>query len=724
MKATPEIIARIYALLGRVVLLPIASKEKCPKFKEWQKTTWEQSQAEAYQKKLVGGNIGVLTGTPSDGLVAVDVDDDELFAQFMKLNPQLADTFVSKGRRGAQIWFRCAERPDLQARGFVTQWPHLKPLKWPQEAPPPGKSKEEMPPARSFGEWRGGGTGCQSVVWGTHPEGMSYQWLSAKPAKVINLRDIRWPVGLPLPWLEQIEKNVRQIYGEPWTVIEDNKGNQTIGTIMEPYWGGMFMVNHEVLFEPGEGRYYVYQGSSGLWKRAEDGEMLVEMGRDMLTASRALQVAEIAAPRFRSAKVINGVLQWLKGYAVKRNAFPLVEGRVHLRNGVLDLTTGTPILRPFAPEFYSRNQIPVDYRPEAQCPRFLNQLLAAALPPDDIELLQRWAGMWLMGVNIRQKMLLLTGTAGGGKSTVVKVFTRLIGQDNVAQLRTELLAERFELSNYVGKTGLVGADVPGNFLMRPGAYVLKSLTGGDMMTTEAKGVNDRLTIEGRFNVVVTSNSKLKLHLDADADAWRRRLLIINYERPPAGEKIADFDKVLVEEEGGGILNWMIAGALKVLAGDKLAPNTRQQAIVDGLLEESDSVRSFVKRCIFVERGKDVTGEELQAAYAECCEKFGWTAVPAQKLEKLLPDLILEQFRTPKTHNIIREGKSRRGWKHLHWSVPDFGDPDDETASKPKQTKPNSRTAAPASPAPSPEEDDGPPPDLGLDVPEETERFED
>lgn len=713
-KATPEIIARVYELLGRVVLLPIALKEKCPKAKEWQKTTWEQSQEQGYQKKLVGGNLGVLLGPPSAGLVAIDVDEDALLTQFLALNPQLRDTFISKGRRGAQIWIRLADRPDLRARGFVDAWPHLKPLKWPQEKAPAGKAQEEMPPARAFGEWRGGGSGCQSVVWGVHPEGMSYQWLSARPVKVVNLRDIRWPHGLPLPWAEQEERNLREIYGEPWTVRAGKNGDEAIDEIQEPYWAGKFLFQHDALFEPGEGRYYLYAAERGLWRRAEDNEVLVMMGRDMLATSRALGVPEVASPMFRKAKTIENVMKWLKGVCVRRNAFPLVEGRVHLRNGVLDLTSGTPVLREFAPEFYSRNQIPIDYRPEAQCPRFLNELLGVALAPDDVELLQRWAGCWLMGVNVRQKLLLLTGTAGGGKSTVVKVFTRLIGQDNVAQLRTELLAERFELSNYVGKTGLVGADVPGNFLMRPGAYVLKSLTGGDMMTTEAKGVNDRVMIEGRFNVVVTSNSRLKLHLDADADAWRRRLLIINYERPAVGAKIADFDQILVAEEGSGILNWMITGALKILAGDKLAPNDRQQSIVDSLLEESDSVRSFVRRCLTLQKGEDVTGEELEAAYSEACEKFGWSGVKVSLLQKQLPDLILEAYRIPKTHNIKREGGAKRGWRGLMVSIPDFEEP-----SSPRPSK-----AAKAHEPPPPDEDDGPPQDLGLDVPEERDIYPD
>ena len=33
----------------------------------------------------------------------------------------------------------------------------------------------------------------------------------------------------------------------------------------------------------------------------------------------------------------------------------------------------------------------------------------------DIDLLQRWCGLALFGVNLAQRLVILTGTAGGGK---------------------------------------------------------------------------------------------------------------------------------------------------------------------------------------------------------------------------------------------------------------------------------------------------------------------
>ncbi len=42
-------------------------------------------------------------------------------------------------------------------------------------------------------------------------------------------------------------------------------------------------------------------------------------------------------------------------------------------------------------------------------------------------------------------------------------------------------------------------------------------------------------------------------------------MIVEYSLPPVQKPIPDFDQTLVETEGPGILNWMIEGAVRVLA---------------------------------------------------------------------------------------------------------------------------------------------------------------
>ena len=163
---------------------------------------------------------------------------------------------------------------------------------------------------------------------------------------------------------------------------------------------------------------------------------------------------------------------------------------------------------------------PKDFDPAATCPHFLDELLRPALPEEDISLLQRYAGMCLLGGNPAHRFLVLRGTAGGGKSTLVEIIETVIGPHNVAQLRVHLLTERFEISGFLGKTLLCGKDVPGNFLDNRAAHVIKPLTGGDRLSAEQKNVKHRFDVVGDYAVIITTNTRLHVRLDSDTEGWQ------------------------------------------------------------------------------------------------------------------------------------------------------------------------------------------------------------
>lgn len=78
---------------------------------------------------------------------------------------------------------------------------------------------------------------------------------------------------------------------------------------------------------------------------------------------------------------------------------------------------------------------------------------------------------------------------------------------------------------------------------------MKRLTGCDFIEAEFKGGNTRASLMGVFNILITSNNRLRVRLDGDEEAWRRRLLLVKFENPPVKKKIADFAKILVRDEG-------------------------------------------------------------------------------------------------------------------------------------------------------------------------------
>jgi phage/plasmid-associated DNA primase len=161
---------------------------------------------------------------------------------------------------------------------------------------------------------------------------------------------------------------------------------------------------------------------------------------------------------------------------------------------------------------------------------------------------------------------------------------------------------------------------------------------------------------------------MKVKLDGDVEAWRRRLMIVSYEKPKPKERILDFAGKLLAEEASGILRWMVEGAVMHLREcDTISDydlTDEQESRVDQLLAESDSVRHFVSDRIKSAKGADLTSMEIVEAYFDYCAEQNWVAISSRKVEIVLADIMLELFRSAKGCNVEREGKRQKGYPNV------------------------------------------------------------
>jgi P4 family phage/plasmid primase-like protien len=419
-----------------------------------------------------------------------------------------------------------------------------------------------------------------------------------------------------------------------------------------------------LLHEPDEKTFYRYNADTGIYEVESSDAIRSKISARMLEASRQANAFDLQ--KKRTATTLNNVIAHLRGTVEQRGAFAERRKVIHLANGVMVFTGCDAELRPFSPEYRSRNRSPIAFDENATCDRFLNELVLSAVHSDDVELLQKFAGMMLLGDNRAQRLLILDGEGGRGKTQFANVMQGLVGMANVTQLRTKHLAERFELYRFLKKTLLVGVDVEADFLSTKGAAVLKGLVGGDWHDAEQKGGTGCFQIQGNFNVLITSNARLRVRLQGDLSAWKRRLTIVRYEAPPPTRKIPDFGSYLIKTEGSGILNWALVGAQKLLSeipdgGGDMVLTRRQHEIVDSLLAESDSLRHFLQDCLVVDENRDVTVTELVEAYAAYCPERKWQALPITEVQSNLETLMLEMFGVTKRHDIKRNDKSQRGF---------------------------------------------------------------
>jgi len=647
-------VERLKSWLGEpLFLVPQDSGTKIPMVKYTQETM-ESTKRDVYRVMLEHGNVAVRLGEFSGGFCAIDFDDDQSLDEFLKVNPLLANSARWKGSRGAQIGVRIlGDYPGPSQARHATD----KVL-----------SKKGEPIGRPLYEWRS--TGNLSTVKGTHASGCEYQVLVDNPPVVLEFDQINWPEGWPVPKIKEpieaagIEQELVDKYGEPYYV----NAKKEVNGINERYWAGLYATEHEVLYEPDEKKFYQYDNLTGLWENVTEASIQEGIAARILGLSKASN--KVTLEKQITQQKLKSIVGALMGITERRGAFRKKGQFIHAANGIITFAEGGQVLfGPFSPEDYSRNRSPIAFDPEAECPRFLNDLIYPAVSHEDADLIQRWVGLALFGYNLPQRFLILDGTPNGGKGTLVRIVHELVGRESCIMLRTSQLESRFELFRYLGKTLLTGPDVPGDFMNQNGASMVKALVGGDPLTGEGKGLNGDFQMLGTFNIVITCNSRLRFRLEDDVGAWRRRLLIVRYERPPVEKRITGFEEILIKEEGSGILRWAIDGFVKLQAqlaekGDfRLTP--AQQERIDSLLQESDSLRMFVRTRVEPSDGSNITTGELVQAYAVFCAEQGWNPLPTTVVERKAPDLMLEAWQVPKSNSLGGEGsKSGRGWRNV------------------------------------------------------------
>lgn len=620
--------------LGFVKLLP---RSKKPFEKDWPRHPFPVTDIAAWV--ALGNNYGVLGGYGD--LVVVDADSPEM-AGHMKKNAPLTFT-VKTPKKGSHFYFLC--------RG-IDKKINLK------------RNGQDHGEIISFG--------AQVVGPGSiHPDtGTAYQIETDAPIANIDHETLLSLLSDYIPSepsgpTDQGFQSLVDQYGEPYYLNDYG----TVSSVNQNFWAGLHHAEHIQLYEPDEGCFYRYDEKTGIYTDITEDIIRTEISKRILEISRGQRLPSLE--RKRTAGTLNQIIALTKGISEKRHAFQKNSNYVHLANGVIVFNDqGEADLKPFSPELLSRNYCPIFFDEKARCDRFLNELIFPAIKEPDALLIQKYVGLCLLGNNLLQRFLILEGTPGGGKSTLALIIQKLIGQSNVTELRTQQLSGRFELYRYLKKTLLVGVDVPGNFLSEKGAYVIKGLVGGDFFDAEQKGGTGCFQMQGNFCILITSNARLRVRLDGDIGAWKRRLLIVRYEAPPPVKKIPHFDALLMKEEGSGILNWALQGLALLLQdikehGDiRLAPS--QEGVVDALLAESDSLRNFLIDTIAQDEGSDLTVSEIIESYARYCPGKGWNAKPITVIEKELAGLMLELFATSKAQSIERYGKSARGFRHVRF----------------------------------------------------------
>ena len=201
--------------------------------------------------------------------------------------------------------------------------------------------------------------------------------------------------------------------------------------------------------------------------------------------------------------------------------------RIHLQNGTYFLDE-----RGFVPEKeLCLNRLPVEYQPDAPAPTKWLEFLDGLLIPEDILTLQEYLGYLLIPSTKAQKMLVMTGKGGEGKSRIGLLLKKLFGEASHSESILRIETNRFASANLEYKLVMVDDDL--NMVALPETRNIKSIvTAEDRLCIERK---NKQAVQGLLYVrfICFGNGNLVAAHDDSDGFWRRQILVAVKDRDPA-----------------------------------------------------------------------------------------------------------------------------------------------------------------------------------------------
>ena len=377
-----------------------------------------------------------------------------------------------------------------------------------------------------------------------------------------------------------------------------------------------------------------YDELTGLWNGVDETKLVVQV-LDFVLDTGAQEGVEGIGFAYNTSKA-ERLVRLLKSEVYVDKVQPCEQLFIHVRNGVLvfDKAKGYFVLQDFSPDFNSHNRIDIVYNKDAECPLFLEQLLDNMFPVKDcLHTFQQFVGQCVLKNNISQTLAILSGDAECGKSTTISIVEEILGKDNVAELHTNRLEDKFEFVNYQYKSLLTAKDVPFDALSANHVENLKKMTGGDLMTVELKHSNKSFLCSGTFNILISGNGHLPISLGNTRAAFERRGLSLPCKRKEGLVRDNGLKTKILDNEKEGILAWAIRGAEILLNADGIMQQGSDQKTLNAMLmDESEPVKTFIQEIVeenvSAKNGKGfVTSEDMIQKFYEFAVYKGWSNYP-------------------------------------------------------------------------------------------------
>ena len=292
------------------------------------------------------------------------------------------------------------------------------------------------------------------------------------------------------------------------------------------------------------------------------------------------------------------------------------EDLINFANGTLNISDSSWTEE----KLFCRNRLPVVYTgDDAKVPenwmRFVNELLE----PYDVDTLQEYMGYCLISSTAAQKMLLIIGNGGEGKSRIGVVMKEILGDNMNNGSIPKLETNSFAKADLEHKLLMVDDDM--RIEQLPTTNSLKAvITAEGLMDLEKKG---QQSYQGLMycRLMAFSNGYLKSANDDSYGFFRRQLILMTKPRPK--NRIDDpFLSKKLRAERDQIAMWALRGLYRLKRNNfRFTVSDRSKAAIMSAMDEANNVVSFLrsKGSFTFDPEGEITSREFYNIYKCWCD---------------------------------------------------------------------------------------------------------
>lgn len=371
--------------------------------------------------------------------------------------------------------------------------------------------------------------------------------------------------------------------------------------------------NHRLVYMPGVG---FYEYDSGVWTRIDD--------------TRVKSYADQTYGEFTTSQRVNAICNLVKIRALRTDIQFDKRPVWNFINGTLELETG--VFRDHNPNDYCSMQSSYPYNPDAtydSWSRFIDDVTAG--DPKSAELLQLFPGYVFDPTCRYERVLVLSGGGGNGKTRYLEILRQLFAASDyaVSHLTPRAMLDRFQAiqlrESIVNIAGEIRSD------LRDAEEKIKSVASGEPMSACYKG-QDFINFIPRTKLIYATNAQLSS--GDTSEGLTRRLLMVDFkvsfvDNPDPSNpyqrlrNVDILDELTQELQSGGIFNWAYEGYKLLQTVGYFTETADQAELIQEFKRSSNPILVFWEdRVHDYSEAQSFTNAEIYRDYCQWCVDNG------------------------------------------------------------------------------------------------------